>query len=138
MSTPEPLKKRRKPSKADDQDDDTTDDNTGDLPLPTYSKVNELTASISEHRDILLCWLANAKQPEKKIKLREAINHMCDAYNTVTNAYLTLLATAGQSSKLDNVCENIVKASNTLCNLASEHTKNVTVTSLSSFRDLSA
>ena len=54
MSTPEPLKKRRKPSKADDQDDDT-DDNTADLPLPTDSKVNELTASISEHRDILLC-----------------------------------------------------------------------------------
>ena len=134
MSTPEPLRKRWKPSKADNQDDDT-DDNTADLPLPTYSNVNELTASISEHRDIVLSWLANAKQPEKKIKLRKAINHMCDAYNTITNAYLTLLATAGQSIKLDNVSENIVKASNTLCNLASEHAKNVTVRS---FADVTA
>ena len=72
MPALEPLKKRRKPSEGDDTDDDT-DDNTADSPLPTYSKVNDLTASISEHCDTLLSWLANAKQPRGKIDLAKRL-----------------------------------------------------------------
>ena len=90
------------------------------IQLLTHGEVKKLTSEHDVHRDTLLKWLSNPKDPDKKLELREAINYFSSAYLKISNAYLLLIGSRDQPSKLNSIYDNLVEASNTLSNIASE------------------
>ena len=91
------------------------DDSAGSpLPLLSAAEVTALTNSVASHRDTLLSWFGNEKLTDKKECSRAAINGFCDAFNSVSTAYLCQISVEStvQSviASLDSECKNVEQA----------------------------
>ena len=88
----------------------------------SLSEVRKLALVICGHRDTLLGWLANERDTDRKCKLRQAINDICDLYFTISNAYVgTLTAESCRDicvDFLERACTNIEQATAALTSQA--------------------
>ena len=91
-------------------------DNSTGSPLPFLSaaEVTALTNNVAIHRDTLLSWFDNEKLTERKECLRAPINGFCDAFNSVSTAYLSQISAENTVesviASLDIVCKNVEQA----------------------------
>ena len=53
--------------------------------------VNTISNRLDVDRDFLLAWLSNTKEPDKKIKIRAAINDFRKSFANISNAYMFML-----------------------------------------------
>ena len=90
----------------------TVDKSTTKLLSP--EEVNTISHTFDVHRDILLAWLVNAKEQDRKMKIRVAINDFCKSFMTISSANMFLLERQSETSKLDNICDKFEAASKTL------------------------
>ena len=83
--------------------------------------IGALTNAFNNRRNTLLSWFGNEKLPKRKVALKNAIQEMCDSFNCISSAYLSLLAVNDASttfrSVLDEVCANVSRISDIIpCN----------------------
>ena len=100
-------------------DDDLPSSTVGLLSL---DEVNKISETLDEHRDTLLTWLSNAKDPDRKTKLRAAVNDFCKAFTDISKAYMFLLGNQTRSDKLDNICGKFEDATKVLSSITTDLT----------------
>ena len=81
----------------------------------TEEQVTQLSNTVTGHRDVLLSWLSNEKDTDRKKELRCAINGFCDAFQKILCAYNCKLAVDDVvddcKSALSKACDSIEKVS---------------------------
>lgn len=60
--------------------------------LLTVDDVNKHTETLRSHREVLMEWFGKCRDSEKQSRLSTAINYICDAFTSVSSAYLRVLA----------------------------------------------
>ena len=77
-------------------------------PLLSQADVDALTADVAIHRDTIILCATNEKESGVKVKLRNAITSFCDAFNKLSKAYSSMLASEITANRLEkNICRVI-------------------------------